>query len=125
MEKKNWFIITTYHERYSLETLFHYAIDQTFNEVVNKLHIDTGGMETIEEGHYYVIDHSCRNTMTIEKHGYSYPNIKDMSGLAHIHLDAIMIVSEEYMKKEKCVSQVWGISDSKFGLIDYDRGEEE
>jgi hypothetical protein len=121
MEKKNWFVITTYHERYSLETLFYYAPNKTFDEVVDELFIDTDDMEVREENHFYIIDQSCRNPMTMEKFKYSYPKIKDMTGLAHIHLDATMIVSEEYMKKEEYAAQIWGDSDSKFGLLDYNR----
>lgn len=124
MEKKNWFIITTCHERYSLETALRYIPNETLEEVIDSLFIDCGNIETREENHFYVIDQSCRNPMTMEKHSYSYPLIKDMTGLAHIHLDATMIVSEEYIQKEEFAAQCWGDSDSKFGLIDYDRGED-
>ncbi len=121
MEKKNWFIVTTYHERYSLETLLEFLPNRTLTEVLDELVIDKNQLEIREEGHCYMIDLSGRTPLKKELHCYSYPNIKDMTGLAHIHLDATMIVSEEYIKNEECIGQCWGDSDSKFGLLDYDR----
>ena len=79
MEKKNWFIITTCHERYSLETALRYIPNETLDEVVDSLFIDCGNIETREENHFYVIDQSCRNPMTMEKYSYSYPLIKDIA----------------------------------------------
>ena len=122
MEKKNWFIITTYHERYSLETVFEFLPNKTLTEVFEELLIvNKDKLETVKEGHCYMLDLSARNSLKKELHSYSYPLIKDMTGLAHIHLDATMIMTEEYIKNEGYVGHCWGSSDSKFGLLDYNR----
>ena len=120
-EKKNWFIITSYHERYSLETIFEFLPNKTLTEVFDELIINKDKLEIRKEGHCYMLDLCGRTPLNPELHSYSYPRIKDMTGLAHIHLDATMIVSEEYIKNEGYIGQCWGDSDSKFGLLDYNR----
>ena len=125
MKKRNWFIIASYHERYSLETTVTYCPDMTIEEVIDmELRISREHIKEREYDHFYEADLSCRQKLEKEKHGYSYPDIKDMTGLAHIHLDSVMIVSETYLKDEGVASQCWGYSDSKFGLLDYNRESE-
>lgn len=126
MEKRNWFVIATSHERYSLETVVVYCSDMTIEEVVNaKLMINKAEIQEREFDHFYCIDSSCRHKLEKEKHGDSYPNIKDMTGLAHIHLDSVMIISEAYLKDKGIADLSWGHSDSKFGLLDYNREDVE
>lgn len=121
MIKKNWLVVSTIHERYGLETSLCYFCDYTIDRLVELLRLDK--IETILEDNCYMVDLSCRNPMSISHFGDSYPNIKDMQGLAHMHLEAIMIVSEDFFRTTGCVSQSWGASDSKFGLLDYNREE--
>lgn len=125
MNKKNWFVIATCHAKYSFETLFHFFKDMTIKEVIDKLILENSEVDEVVKENVYEVDLCGRIPLTKERYGDSYPEIKDMTGLAYIHLDATLIVAEDYVKENESVFQCWGSSGSKFGLLDYCRKEEQ
>lgn len=123
----DWLVITTCHERYSFETGINKFSNCSLKEVLDDYYIYNDDYNKIEkyrdknfpEENNYLLDLSSHHALDTE---YTYTNLKGLP-LQGIHLDVMYII--DLNKFDGSESFIWGSTETKFGLIDYKRGEKE
>ena len=119
----NWLVITTYHERYSFETEINKFNNCSLKEVLDNYYIYSDDYDRIEkyrdktfpEENNYLLDLSAHYELDTE---YTYTKLKGLP-LQGIHLDVMYII--DLNKFDNSESFIWGNTETKFGLIDYNR----
>ena len=119
----NWLVIEIGHERYCFNTDVTIYNNCSLGDVLKEYFIPKETLEKDLEKIYqknYNLDLCVRNKLDTK---YSFPILEGLP-LKDIHIGAIHIIDMDYLNENEYVSFIWGSTDKKFGLIDFDRGDD-
>lgn len=113
MEKSNYLVIKTYHERYYFSTITNFYWNKTLKDILNEYELKMEDLDSSQKGFYMVDKSQIRQLGNVELNYYK------IDGVDGFDPDCLIIVDLNEINPDNDYNEfIWGHTNTKFGLLD-------